>query len=98
MKKDWMHYGRRPSGLCGAALLIASRLHAFHRSVHDVIKVVKVHESTLRKRLNEFGETPVSQVCWSLTLLYSVKFSKSRIRVKKFVFNKCTIKVCVSCF
>ena len=67
MKKDWMHYGRRPSGLCGAALLIASRLHAFHRSVHDVIKVVKVHESTLRKRLNEFGETPVSQV-WSLKL------------------------------
>jgi len=62
MKKDWMHYGRRPSGLCGAALLIASRLHAFHRSVHDVIKVVKVHESTLRKRLNEFGETPVSQL------------------------------------
>ena len=39
MKKDWMHYGRRPSGLCGAALLIASRLHSFHRSVYDVIKV-----------------------------------------------------------
>jgi len=62
MKKDWMHYGRRPSGLCGAALLIASRLHSFHRSVYDVIKVVKVHESTLRKRLNEFGETPASQL------------------------------------
>ena len=62
MKKDWMHYGRRPSGLCGAALLIASRLHAFNRSVSEVIKVVKVHESTLRKRLNEFGETPVSQL------------------------------------
>merc|ERR1712029_873645 len=61
-KKDWMHYGRRPSGLCGAALLIASRLHAFHRSVYDVIKVVKVHESTLRKRLNEFGETRASQL------------------------------------
>ena len=62
MKKDWMHFGRRPSGLCGAALLIAARLHAFNRSVYDVIKVVKVHESTLRKRLNEFGETPASQV------------------------------------
>ena len=62
MKKDWMHFGRRPSGLCGAALLIAARLHAFNRSVYDVIKVVKVHESTLRKRLNEFGETPASQL------------------------------------
>lgn len=62
MKKDWIHFGRRPSGLCGAALLIASRLHNFSRSVSDVIKVVKVHESTLRKRLNEFGETPASQL------------------------------------
>ena len=26
------------------------------------LKVVKVHESTLRKRLNEFGETPASQL------------------------------------
>ena len=40
MKKDWMHFGRRPSGLCGAALLIAARLHAFNRSVYDVIKVI----------------------------------------------------------
>jgi transcription factor IIIB subunit 2 len=26
------------------------------------VKVVKVHESTLRKRLSEFGETPASQL------------------------------------
>jgi len=62
MKKDWIHFGRRPSGLCGAALLIAARMHGYSRSVYDVIKVVKVHESTLRKRLNEFGETPASQL------------------------------------
>eukprot|EP00088_Acartia_fossae_P003412 TRINITY_DN11429_c0_g1_i6.p1 TRINITY_DN11429_c0_g1~~TRINITY_DN11429_c0_g1_i6.p1 ORF type:complete len:706 (+),score=171.72 TRINITY_DN11429_c0_g1_i6:368-2485(+) len=62
MKKDWIHFGRRPSGLCGAALLIAARLHEFSRSINDVIKVVKVHESTLRKRLSEFGETPASQL------------------------------------
>ena len=34
---------------------------------------------------------------WSLAQFYSVDFSKSRIGVKKCVFNKCTIKVCVSC-
>ena len=34
---------------------------------------------------------------WSLTQLYSVDFSKSRIGVKKCVFNKRTIKVCFSC-
>ncbi|ODM90214.1 Transcription factor IIIB 90 kDa subunit [Orchesella cincta] len=64
MKRDWIHLGRRPSGLCGAALLIAARLHNFSRTIHDIISVVKVHETTLRKRLIEFGETPSS----SLTL------------------------------
>lgn len=32
------------------ALLIAARLHEFNRSTVDIIKIVKVHESTLRKR------------------------------------------------
>ncbi|XP_026829717.1 transcription factor IIIB 90 kDa subunit [Ooceraea biroi] len=60
MKRDSIHSGRRPSGLCGAALLIAARLHEFNRSPNDIIKIVKVHESTLRKRLMEFGDTPSS--------------------------------------
>ncbi|EFN75924.1 Transcription factor IIIB 90 kDa subunit [Harpegnathos saltator] len=60
MKRDSIHSGRRPSGLCGAALLIAARLHEFNRSPADIIKIVKVHESTLRKRLMEFGDTPSS--------------------------------------
>ncbi|XP_062125993.1 transcription factor IIIB 90 kDa subunit [Drosophila sulfurigaster albostrigata] len=58
MKKDCMHSGRRPTGLCGAALLIAARMHEFSRTLADVIGVVKIHESTLRKRLSEFAETP----------------------------------------
>uniref|UniRef100_UPI00398E6F58 BRF1 general transcription factor IIIB subunit b isoform X2 n=1 Tax=Pristiophorus japonicus TaxID=55135 RepID=UPI00398E6F58 len=62
MKRDWMHTGRRPSGLCGAALLVAARMHDFRRTVKEVIRVVKVCESTLRKRLNEFEETPTSQL------------------------------------
>lgn len=60
MKRDSIHSGRRPSGLCGAALLMAARLHEFNRSPADMIKIVKVHESTLRKRLIEFGDTPSS--------------------------------------
>jgi transcription factor IIIB subunit 2 len=27
MMLDWMAYGRRPSSLCGAALLISARFH-----------------------------------------------------------------------
>ena len=34
---------------------------------------------------------------WSLTQFYSVDFSQSRIGVKSWFFDKCTIKVCVSC-
>lgn len=60
MKKDSIHSGRRPSGLCGAALLIAARMHEFSRSPSDIVRIVKIHESTLRKRLVEFGETPSS--------------------------------------
>ncbi|XP_004603667.2 transcription factor IIIB 90 kDa subunit [Sorex araneus] len=62
MKRDWMHTGRRPSGLCGAALLVAARMHDFRRTVKEVIGVVKVCESTLRKRLTEFEDTPTSQL------------------------------------
>ncbi|XP_055376716.1 transcription factor IIIB 90 kDa subunit [Condylostylus longicornis] len=60
MKKDSIHSGRRPTGLCGAALLIAARMHDFGRSIGDIVKIVKIHESTLRKRLTEFAETPSS--------------------------------------
>uniref|UniRef100_A0A182FPU4 Cyclin-like domain-containing protein n=2 Tax=Anopheles albimanus TaxID=7167 RepID=A0A182FPU4_ANOAL len=60
MKKDSIHSGRRPSGLCGAALLLAARMHDFGRTPNDIVRIVKIHESTLRKRLFEFGETPSS--------------------------------------
>ncbi|GAB0100026.1 transcription factor IIIB 90 kDa subunit [Sergentomyia squamirostris] len=60
MKKDSIHTGRRPSGLCGAALLLAARMHEFNRTPMDVVRIVKIHESTLRKRLLEFGDTPSS--------------------------------------
>ncbi|XP_060068926.1 transcription factor IIIB 90 kDa subunit-like [Ylistrum balloti] len=62
MKRDWMHTGRRPSGLCGAALLVAARMSNFNRSVKDIIKVVKVCDTTIRKRLAEFQDTPSSQL------------------------------------
>jgi transcription factor IIIB subunit 2 len=48
MKKDWIHFGRRPSGLCGAALLIASRLHEFNRNFEDILKVTNPCKRVLR--------------------------------------------------
>lgn len=57
MGRDWMHIGRRPSGVCGACLLLAARMNNFRRSVEEVVQVVKIADTTLRKRLDEFRET-----------------------------------------
>ncbi|VDO20362.1 unnamed protein product, partial [Heligmosomoides polygyrus] len=60
MKRDWMSMGRRPTGLCGAALLLAARSYNFNRTISDVVKVVHISESVVRKRLDEFSKTPSS--------------------------------------
>ena len=62
MMKDSIHTGRRPSGVAGAALILAARYHNFNRTIQDVIPVIKLHESTLRKRLMEFGSTASSEM------------------------------------
>eukprot|EP00127_Corallochytrium_limacisporum_P003643 Clim_evm31s151 gene=Clim_evmTU31s151 len=58
MRRDWMQVGRRPCGLCGAALLIAARIHGFNRTQRQIINVVRICDITLRKRLEEFEDTP----------------------------------------
>ena len=40
MRRDWMLVGRRPSGICGAALLIAARIHGFKRTQREIIHTV----------------------------------------------------------
>lgn len=62
MKRDWIHTGRRPSGLCGAALLVACRLNGIHCNIRDIIKIVQVCETTIRKRLAEFGDTQTGKL------------------------------------
>lgn len=53
-----MTKGRRPAGICGACLLLAARMNNFRRSVEEIVQVVKIADTTLRKRLKEFKETP----------------------------------------
>jgi transcription factor IIIB 90 kDa subunit len=55
--RDWMTKGRRPAGICGAALLLAARMNNFRRSVEEIVQVVKIADSTVRKRLEEFKGT-----------------------------------------
>lgn len=53
-----MTKGRRPAGICGAALLLAARMNNFRRSVEEIVQVVKIADTTLKKRLDEFKATP----------------------------------------
>lgn len=55
--RDWMDTGRRPAGICGAALVLAARMNNFRRSVAEVVQVVKIADVTIKKRLDEFKHT-----------------------------------------
>ncbi|XP_019168302.1 PREDICTED: transcription factor IIIB 70 kDa subunit-like isoform X2 [Ipomoea nil] len=57
MKRDWMQTGRKPSGICGAALYIASLSYGLKCSKLEIIKVVHICDATLTKRLIEFENT-----------------------------------------
>lgn len=52
-----MTVGRRPNGLCGAAILISAKINGFRRSPAQIVKAVHACEETIRKRVNEFKFT-----------------------------------------
>lgn len=62
MKRDWMTYGRRPAGICGAALILAARMNNFRRTPREMVYVVKVNEVTILRRLDEFKVTDVASL------------------------------------
>ena len=62
MSRDWMVMGRRPSGICGACLLMAARMHNFRRTVREVVYIVKVTNHTIQNRLAEFKFTESSRM------------------------------------
>eukprot|EP00994_Dinema_validum_P009746 NODE_98_length_2583_cov_60.101815_g65_i0.p1 GENE.NODE_98_length_2583_cov_60.101815_g65_i0~~NODE_98_length_2583_cov_60.101815_g65_i0.p1 ORF type:complete len:773 (+),score=197.52 NODE_98_length_2583_cov_60.101815_g65_i0:80-2398(+) len=57
MQRDWIQVGRRPAGVVAAALVIACRAHGRPVTVDQVVRVVRIHETTLRKRLVEIQHT-----------------------------------------
>ena len=60
MDRDWMTPGRRPAGVCAAALLIAARMHNYRRTVRGMVSIAKVAAATIIKRLEEFNRTASS--------------------------------------
>jgi len=78
MKRDWMQTGRRPAGICGAALFIASHMHGFrHIKKRDVVNVVHVCEATIKKRLGEFETTPNAELTSSEFEKWGMAYEKN---------------------
>eukprot|EP00981_Chlorochromonas_danica_P003568 scaffold659_cov192-Ochromonas_danica.AAC.81 len=62
LKKDWIVTGRRPDGVCAAALLIAARAHGFEIDHEAVAAMFRIANETVRRRLTEFKQTPAAQL------------------------------------
>ena len=57
-----MTTGRRPNGLCGAAIFIAAKMHAFKVKPEQITSVVHVCDETMRQRVVEFKDTKTAQL------------------------------------
>lgn len=55
--RDWIQTGRKPSGVCGAAIMMAARLHGVEVSKDTILKCARVCHATINKRLNEISKT-----------------------------------------
>ena len=62
LSRDWLMTGRRPSGITGVALYIAAQLHGLQPNMSDLVQEMHVCDTTLRKRLSEFLESPSSNL------------------------------------
>lgn len=62
MNAEWLGYGRRPLGLCGAAVLVAANVFGVQRSVHDVVNFVRLSPDTIFLRMSEFLKTDAASL------------------------------------
>ncbi|CXI90868.1 transcription factor IIIb subunit, putative [Plasmodium berghei] len=62
MTRDWISTGRRPTGLCGASLLIATRIHGININSNTIAEVVRISNPTIIKRLYEFKNTNIAKI------------------------------------
>ncbi|XP_027353374.1 transcription factor IIIB 90 kDa subunit isoform X2 [Abrus precatorius] len=92
MKRDWMQTGRKPSGLCGAALYISALAHGFKCSKPDILRIVHVCEATLTKRLVEFENTESSSLTIDELNTMAKEHEKNPIVMPNGEFRDCTSK------
>lgn len=62
MDRDWIVSGRKPAGICGAALVMAARMNNFRRSPTEVAYLAKIGKTTVDQRLDEFKRVSSAQM------------------------------------
>jgi transcription factor IIIB subunit 2 len=62
MKRDWIATGRRPSGLCGACILISAKLHKFNIDIKILADAIHICPQTIQNRIDEFSLTKVASM------------------------------------
>jgi len=72
-----MTYGRRPAGVCGAAIILAARMNNYRRTVRELVYIAKVTDDTILKRLEEFKYTDSSQLTITEFLNHGDKLEKN---------------------
>ncbi|XP_076957475.1 uncharacterized protein LOC143632953 [Bidens hawaiensis] len=73
VKRDWIMTGRKPSGMCAAAIYVSSMFHGYGFSKTDVVEAVQICEATLPKRLIEFENTESGSITVSSIALLKTK-------------------------
>lgn len=62
MDRDWIQSGRKPSGICGACIMIAAAKHGVQVSEQMIYKCARVCLVTINKRLKEFAQTEFAKL------------------------------------
>lgn len=59
--RDWIRTGRKPSGVCGAAIMLAARIHNVDVSRDTIFHCARVCSATINKRLKEISKTELAK-------------------------------------
>ncbi|CCW70863.1 unnamed protein product [Phytomonas sp. Hart1] len=62
MRDDWISCGRRPLGVCAAALLVSCYVFRIPKSPEQVCGMARLTAHTIAVRLNEFSATPAASL------------------------------------
>jgi len=62
MKRNWISTGRKPTGLCGAAIILSTRIHGIKKNQREICNVVRIGIQALRYRLFEIEKTSIKRL------------------------------------